>query len=80
MSAQLDQVTANTDPDSQETKEWLDSLASVLEQEGPDRAHYLLERLIDLARQSGSDIPFSANTAYVNTIPLSQEQHCPGNL
>ncbi|MRW83187.1 pyruvate dehydrogenase (acetyl-transferring), homodimeric type [Pseudoduganella sp. FT26W] len=80
MSAQLDQVTANTDPDSQETKEWLDSLAAVLEQEGPDRAHYLLERLIDLARQSGSDIPFSANTAYVNTIPLSQEQHCPGNL
>jgi len=80
MSAQLDQVTANTDPDSQETKEWLDSLASVLEQEGPDRAHYLLERLIDLARQSGSDIPFSANTAYVNTIPLDQEQHCPGNL
>src|SRR5450830_2007864 len=80
MSAQLDQVTALTDPDSQETKEWLDSLAAVLEQEGPDRAHYLLERLIDLARQSGSDIPFSANTAYVNTIPLSQEQHCPGNL
>uniref|UniRef100_A0A699GMN4 Pyruvate dehydrogenase E1 component n=1 Tax=Tanacetum cinerariifolium TaxID=118510 RepID=A0A699GMN4_TANCI len=80
MSAQLDQVPANPDPDSQETKEWLDSLASVLEQEGPDRAHYLLERLIDLARQSGSDIPFSANTAYVNTIPLEQEQHCPGNL
>jgi len=80
MSAQLDQVPASTDPDSQETKEWLDSLASVLEQEGPDRAHYLLERLIDLARQSGSDIPFSANTAYVNTIPLEQEQHCPGNL
>ncbi|MRW92235.1 pyruvate dehydrogenase (acetyl-transferring), homodimeric type [Duganella sp. FT80W] len=80
MSAQLDQVTANTDPDSQETKEWLDSLAAVLETEGPDRAHYLLEKLIDLARQSGSDIPFSANTAYVNTIPLEQEQHCPGNL
>lgn len=34
MSAQLDQVTANTDPDSQETKEWLDALAAVLEQEG----------------------------------------------
>ncbi|TFW27669.1 pyruvate dehydrogenase (acetyl-transferring), homodimeric type [Duganella callida] len=80
MSAQLDQVTANTDPDSQETKEWLDSLASVLENEGPERAHYLLERLIDLARQSGSDIPFSANTAYVNTIPTEQEQRCPGNL
>ncbi|HEX7984193.1 MAG TPA: pyruvate dehydrogenase (acetyl-transferring), homodimeric type, partial [Duganella sp.] len=80
MSAQLDQVTANTDPDSQETKEWLDALAAVLEQEGPERAHYLMERLIDLARQSGSDIPFSANTAYVNTIPTNLEVHCPGNL
>ncbi len=80
MSAQLDQVTANTDPDSQETKEWLDALAAVLEQEGPERAHYLMERLIDLARQSGSDIPFSANTAYVNTIPTHLEVHCPGNL
>jgi len=80
MSAQLDQVTAYTDPDSQETKEWLDALAAVLEQEGPERAHYLMERLIDLARQSGSDIPFSANTAYVNTIPTEQEQRCPGNL
>ena len=80
MSAQLDQVTANPDPDSQETKEWLDALAAVLEQEGPERAHYLMERLIDLARQSGSDIPFSANTAYVNTIPAHLEVHCPGNL
>jgi len=80
MSVQNDQVTANTDPDSQETKEWLDSLASVLDNEGPERAHYLLERLIDLARQSGSDIPFSANTAYVNTIPAHLEAHCPGNL
>jgi pyruvate dehydrogenase E1 component len=80
MSAQLDQATANTDPDSQETKEWLDALAAVLEQEGPERAQYLMERLIDLARQSGSDIPFSANTAYVNTIPTALEVHCPGNL
>ena len=82
MSAQLDQVTALTaiDPDSQETKEWLDALESVLEQEGPDRAHYLMERLVDLARRRGAQIPFSSNTAYVNTIPQHQEAHCPGNL
>jgi len=80
MSAQLDQVTVSTDPDAQETKEWLDALAAVLEQEGPERAHYLMERLIDLTRQAGSDIPFSANTAYVNTIPAHLENHCPGNL
>jgi pyruvate dehydrogenase E1 component len=82
MAPQLDQVTALTanDSDAQETKEWLEALQAVLEKEGPDRAHYLMERLIDLARQSGSDIPFSANTAYVNTIPAHLEQHCPGNL
>ncbi|MBA5686546.1 pyruvate dehydrogenase (acetyl-transferring), homodimeric type [Rugamonas apoptosis] len=82
MSAQLDQVTALAaiDPDSQETKEWLDALEAVLEQEGPDRAHYLMERLVDLARRRGAHIPFSSNTAYVNTIPQHQEAHCPGNL
>ncbi len=82
MSAQLDQLTAQAanDPDSQETKEWLDALEAVLEKEGPERAHYLMERLVDLARRRGAQIPFSSNTAYVNTIPLQQEQHCPGNL
>ncbi|MRV71287.1 pyruvate dehydrogenase (acetyl-transferring), homodimeric type [Duganella sp. FT92W] len=82
MAAQLDQVTALTalDPDAQETKEWLDALESVLQNEGSDRAHYLLERLIDLARRNGADIPFSANTAYINTIPADIEAHCPGNL
>ena len=82
MSAQLDQVTALTanDPDTQETQEWLDALEAVLEQEGPERAHYLMERLVDLARRRGAQIPFSANTAYVNTIPAHLEAHCPGNL
>ncbi|CAN7147973.1 pyruvate dehydrogenase (acetyl-transferring), homodimeric type [Pseudoduganella sp. LjRoot289] len=82
MAPQLDQVTALTanDSDTQETKEWLEALEAVLENEGPDRAHYLMERLVDLARRRGAQIPFSSNTAYVNTIPLKQEVHCPGNL
>jgi pyruvate dehydrogenase E1 component len=82
MSAQLDQLTAlaANDPDSLETKEWLDALESVLENEGPERAHYLMERLVDLARRRGALIPFSSNTAYVNTIPSHLEEHCPGNL
>ena len=81
MSAQLDQVTAQTanDPDSLETKEWLEALEAVIENEGPERAHYLMERLVDLARRRGAHIPFSSNTAYVNTIPAHLEQHCPGN-
>src|SRR5215217_3638989 len=82
MSAQLDQVTAQTanDPDALETKEWLEALEAVLQNEGPDRAQYLMERLVDLARRRGADIPFSANTAYVNTIPADVGAHCPGNL
>jgi pyruvate dehydrogenase E1 component len=70
----------NQDFDDLETKEWLDALAAVLEREGPERAHLLLENLIDLARRSGSNIPFSANTAYLNTIPTAQQPKHPGNL
>src|SRR5260221_3304077 len=47
------------DPDGLETQEWLDALATVLEREGPQRAHYLLEKLIDKARRSGAYFPFS---------------------
>ncbi|QOL51604.1 pyruvate dehydrogenase (acetyl-transferring), homodimeric type [Massilia litorea] len=82
MSAQLDQLTAQAanDPDSLETKEWLDALEAVIENEGTERAHYLMERLVDLARRRGAHVPFSSNTAYVNTIPAHLEAHCPGNL
>ena len=66
--------------DDLESQEWLDALAAVLEREGPERAHTLLESLIDLARRSGANIPFSANTAYLNTIPAALEPKHPGNL
>src|SRR5881275_2985029 len=79
MSA-VPQFPAANDPDALETQEWLDALEAVLEREGPERAHYLLERLIDKARRSGAYIPFSPNTAYVNTIPPHMEEHSPGNI
>jgi len=79
MSA-LPQFPAANDPDALETQEWLDALEAVLEREGPERAHFLLERLIDKARRSGAYIPFSANTAYVNTIPPHMEERSPGNV
>jgi len=72
-------MNAADDVDSLETQEWLDALAAVLDREGPERAHYLLERLIDLARRSGTQIPFRANTAYLNTIPAGLETVSPGN-
>ncbi len=71
---------AANDTDAQETREWLDALSAVIATEGPERAHFLLERLIEEARQAGFDTPYSANTAYVNTIDPSAEERSPGNL
>jgi pyruvate dehydrogenase E1 component len=82
MSAVPSQLPAANDPldsDPLETREWLDALEAVIDREGPDRAHYLLEQMIDTSRRSGAHIPFSANTAYVNTIPTQLEARSPGN-
>ena len=68
-----------TDLDPQETREWIESLESVLEREGPQRAHFLLERLIDKAKQSGINLPDAVNTAYLNTIPLAKQRPIPGD-
>ncbi len=67
------------DIDSAETQEWLESMESVLENEGPERAHFLLESLIERARRGGTHLPFDAKTAYVNTIPPGQEPHMPAD-
>jgi pyruvate dehydrogenase E1 component len=77
--AAVPQLPAANDSDALETQEWLDALEAVLEREGPERAHFLLERLIDKARRSGAYIPFSANTAYINTIPPHMEERSPGD-
>ena len=82
MSAQPESFlgAAANDADAQETREWLDALSAVIGSEGGERAHFLLETLIDHARQAGIDVPFSATTAYVNTIPTDQEERTPGNI
>mgnify|MGYP001600927125 CR=1 FL=1 len=85
MSAQPDPQAGNgnapaTDTDQQETREWMDALSAVIDKEGAERAHYLLEQLLEHARQNSVDLPFSANTGYVNTIEPSQEARSPGNL
>jgi pyruvate dehydrogenase E1 component len=67
------------DLDPVETQEWLESIDSVLKISGADRAHFLLERLIDYTRRSGAYLPFKPNTAYVNTIPTGLEREYPGN-
>ena len=68
------------DMDPQETQEWLDALEAVLENEGPERAHFLLEQLIDQTRRSGDNLPHSSTTAYVNTIPTHLQAPHPGNV
>ena len=83
-------MTAQTDPqgnagvpaglDQQESREWMDALSAVIDREGAEYAHKLIEDLLEHARQNSVDMPFSANTGYVNTIEASQEARCPGNL
>lgn len=68
------------DIDPQETEEWLDALDAVLEYESTERAHYLLETMVEKARRTGVYLPFSANTAYLNTIPPHLEERCPGDI
>ena len=76
MSTQTNDVN---DIDPIETQEWLDALSSVLESEGTERAHFLLENLVKYTRRRGVHLPFDATTAYLNTIPVGKEQKSPGN-
>ncbi len=67
------------DNDELETQEWIEALNSVIDAEGTERAHFLIEMMIDQARRSGSNLPYNATTAYVNTIPTHLQQRHPGN-
>jgi pyruvate dehydrogenase E1 component len=67
------------DIDPTETQEWLESIDSVLRTHGPERAHFLLDRLIAHTRRSGAYLPFRPNTAYLNTIPTVQQAAYPGD-
>jgi pyruvate dehydrogenase E1 component len=62
-----------------ETTEWLEALDEILDQEGPDRASYLLQRLLDRASTFGVTAPLRLNTPYVNTIPAEEEEPYPGD-
>ena len=73
------QTNDANDIDPIETQEWLDALSSVLETEGTERAHFLLENLVKYTRRRGVHLPFDATTAYLNTIAVGKEQKSPGN-
>jgi pyruvate dehydrogenase E1 component len=67
------------DLDPAETREWTQALDAVIAADGPQRAHYLLERLVDATRRAGGYLPFSPTTEYVNTIPPQLEAKMPGD-
>ena len=67
------------DIDPIETGEWVESIDSVLRQHGPERAHFLLNHMIDFARRSGAYLPYSPNTAYLNTISTGRQPEYPGD-
>jgi len=77
--AAVPRVPIQTDTDAQETQEWLDALGAVIQQQGAERAHYLIEKQIEFARAAGINVPYAANTAYVNTIPPDQEARSSGD-
>jgi pyruvate dehydrogenase E1 component len=73
------QFPDDEDPDPAETLEWLNALDAVIEREGGERAHYLIERQVDEARRCGINLPYTANTAYINTIPPHKQARHPGD-
>jgi pyruvate dehydrogenase E1 component len=67
------------DLNPQETSEWVEALDQVLDETGPDRAAYLVERLAERARTGGAELPIHLNTPYVNTIRPDVEVSYPGD-
>ncbi|WP_166263211.1 pyruvate dehydrogenase (acetyl-transferring), homodimeric type [Marinobacter caseinilyticus] len=68
------------DDDPVETSEWLDALESLIEQEGVDRAKYILERLSQRASRDGTELPYAITTPFRNTIASVRESRMPGDL
>ncbi len=67
------------DIDPVESQEWQDAVLDVIERDGPNRAHYLLDKAVQQARAAGANLPFSATTPYQNTIPADDLLEIPGD-
>jgi pyruvate dehydrogenase E1 component len=77
MSMVPERVIQDVDP--AETREWIESLEDALHRYGPERVQYLISILSDKARRDGVSLPFTANTPYMNTIPVDRQPRYPGN-
>ena len=72
-------LEASDDLNPQETSEWIEALDEIIDEVGPDRASYLLERLMERAGNLGVQVPLRWNTPYMNTIPPEEEAGYPGD-
>lgn len=68
------------DIDQVETQEWQEAIADVIERDGANRAHFLLDRAVQQARAAGATLPFSATTPYQNTLSVDDLPDFPGDL
>jgi len=67
------------DIDPTETQEWMDSLDAIVDQAGPDRARFIIYKLLKRARQLQVGLPPLVQTRYINTISPEQEPYFPGD-
>ncbi len=67
------------DLDPRETAEWIEALDQIVDEAGPDRVTFLLDKLTERARDNGVHVPIRTTTDYVNTIPVEQEVPYPGD-
>ena len=73
-------TTPFNDIDPIESQEWQEAIADVIEKDGANRAHYLLDKAVQQARAAGATLPFSATTPYQNSIPADDQEAFPGDL
>jgi pyruvate dehydrogenase E1 component len=72
-------IERQVDLDPRETAEWVEALDQIVDEAGPDRVNFLLDKLTERARDNGVQVPLRTTTDYVNTIPVEQEVPYPGD-
>jgi pyruvate dehydrogenase E1 component len=75
----IDKEQEQKQQDDTEIREWLESLEYVRQTGGPKRVQELLRQLQNYAQKQGVEVPFTANTPYINTIPAGKQPPFPGS-
>jgi pyruvate dehydrogenase E1 component len=75
----LQRTERTPDLDPRQTAEWLEALDQIVDEMGPDRVNFILDKLMDRAKENGVDVPVRTTTDYINTITVDQEVAYPGD-